>query len=501
MKKILSLLLIVTLTFTVSCKKEAERTVPFEHFRTVKRQLLLAENKNAGEYLTSREGRVNDIVQKYISDFRDKHPDGTTPFLQLKPEIEKSPLFALIRKMPKGANLHLHAPMAAPVEKLYDLAARTKNLYVYLPKGKDKNEREQGKELGKLAVFNPKHVPDGFVPFHQAAKKDLPKKELLKLLQIHRGGEKAWGRLRSAHARVVPFINSEPEIYKAFLTAAFQDAVDDNIDHLELRMRFRPFGNKRYQNVTQEQALKDAYLAFKRKHPDFSLKIIYTMSKKRHSRGNMILTEYYNMLDLKKRIKDDFDPENPVDLIVGTDMAGQEDAAWQFSRMTADFEVLYNQGYLRDLYLHAGESSRQNSYNVVDAYLLKSNRIGHGTNLYRFPELANKFAEEQIPLEIAPVSNHSLGYVKDWRDHPAIEYVRRGIPVVIGSDDPLLFGNNGLSYDFFIAAVYWDMSLAELKKFCVNSIKYSAVTDPEREEMMNRWAQRWDDFIDDVLQD
>ena len=85
MKKILSLLLIVILTFTVSCKKEAERTVPFEHFRTVKRQLLLAENKNAGEYLTSREGRVNDIVQKYISDFRDKHPDGTTPFLQLKP--------------------------------------------------------------------------------------------------------------------------------------------------------------------------------------------------------------------------------------------------------------------------------------------------------------------------------------------------------------------------------------------------------------------------------
>lgn len=501
MKKILSLLLIVTLTFTVSCKKETERTVPFKDFRTVKRQLLLTEDKNASAYLTIREGRVNNIIQNYINDFRDKHPDGTTPFLQLKPEIEKSPLFALIRKMPKGANLHLHMPMSAPVEKLYDLAERTKNLYVYLPKGNGENEKEQGEELGKLAVFNPQHVPDGFVPFHQAAKKDLPKKKLLKLLQIHRGGERAWGRLRSVHARVVPFINSAPEIYKAFLTAAFQDAVDDNIDHLELRMRFRPFGDKRYQNVTQEQALKDAYLEFKRKHPHFSMKIIYTMSKKRHSRGNMILTEYYNMLDLKKRIKDDSDPENPVDLIVGMDMAGQEDAAWSFARMLPDFEVLYNQGYLRDLYLHAGESNRQNSYNVVDAYLLKSNRIGHGTNLYRFPELAGKFAEEKIPLEIAPVSNYSLGYVTDWRNHPAIEYVRRGIPVVIGSDDPLLFGNNGLSYDFFIAAVYWNMQLAELKKFCINSITYSAVTEREREKMMERWSQLWDDFIDDVLQD
>ncbi len=45
------------------------------------------------------------------------------------------------------------------------------------------------------------------------------------------------------------------------------------------------------------------------------------------------------------------------------------------------------------------------------------------------------------------------------------------------------------------------MSLSELKKFCINSIKYSAVTEREREEMMNRWSQRWDNFIDDVLQD
>lgn len=501
MKKALSFLLLVTLIFTVSCKEETERAVPFENFRTEKRRLLLAENKDASVYLTNREGRVSRIFQKYVNDFRDQHPEGTTPFSQLKPEIEKSPLFALIRKMPKGANLHLHTPMAAPVEKVVELAARTDRLYVYLPQGKNKNERRSGREFGLMALFNPNRVPDGFVPFHQAVKKELPEKKMMKLLQIQRGGEAAWGRLRSVHARLMPFINSEPEIYKAFLTAVFQDAVDDNIDHLELRMRFRPFGNKRYQNVTQEQVLKDAYLEFKKDHPDFSVKIIYTLSKKRHSRGNLFLTEYYNMLDLKKRIKDDFDPENPVDLIVGTDMAGQEDAAWPFSRMLANFEVLYNQGYLRDLYLHAGESNRQNSYNVVDAYLLKSKRVGHGTNLYRFPKLADKFAEEQIPLEIAPVSNHSLGYVADWRNHPAVEYARRGIPVVLGSDYPLFFGNNGLSYDFFIAAAYWDMSLSELKKFCINSIKYSAVTEREREAMMNRWAERWDDFIDDVLQD
>jgi len=178
MKKILSLLLIVTLTFTVSCKKEAERTVPFERFRTVKRQLLFAENKDASAYLTSREGRVDDILQKYVKEFRDTHPEGTTPFLQLKPEIEKSPLFALIRKMPKGANLHLHAPMAAPAEKLYDLAARTKKLYVYLPEGKTKTKGNGEKNWASWRCSIRNTFPTVLFPFVRRRKKACLKKSL-----------------------------------------------------------------------------------------------------------------------------------------------------------------------------------------------------------------------------------------------------------------------------------------------------------------------------------
>lgn len=157
---------------------------------------------------------------------------------------------------------------------------------------------------------------------------------------------------------------------------------------------------------------------------------------------------YHEMLEIKKQTADYSDPENPVDFIVGFDLAGNEDNSLSLTKFVPDFEVLYNQGHLRDLYLHAGESRLPLSSNIVDAYLLKSRRVGHGLNLYRYPQLTDKFAEEKIPLEIAPISNQMLGFVRDFRLHPAVEYMRRGIPIVLGSDDPMLFGNDGLSYDF-----------------------------------------------------
>jgi adenosine deaminase CECR1 len=134
--------------------------------------------------------------------------------------------------------------------------------------------------------------------------------------------------------------------------------------------------------------------------------------------------------------------------------------------------------------------------NIADAYLLKAKRVGHGLNLYRYPALADMFAKEKIPLEICPVSNQMLGYTPDLRAHPAVEYIRRGIPVVLGPDDPLVFGNGGLSYDFFMATVYWDLSLADIKQLCMNSITYSATTEKEKAALMDRWQKKWDAFIE-----
>ena len=488
MKKVLSLILILSFSFLAACE-EKERTIPFDRYNIVKKQIIIENSTEGSALLSVREKRAARLFRQYMREYINKNRSSTQLFSKLKPDITKSNLFQMIRKMPKGANLHVHAPVILPAEKLYDLAAETKNTYVYWKKGK---------KQGKLQIFDPAEVPDGFIPFNQAKSKGLTKEKLLSLWHLH-SPDYSWFQLRDIYYRLTSFINANPDVYKAYYKAVFQDAADDNIDHMEIRMNFPLFKDKASKKTPGAPVFKEAYLEFKKDHPDFSVKVIYTVAKRKHKYRERILRAYHEMLEIKKQTADYSDLENPVDFIVGFDLAGNEDNSLSLTKFVPDFEVLYNQGHLRDLYLHAGESRLPLSSNIVDAYLLKSRRVGHGLNLYRYPQLTDKFAEEKIPLEIAPISNQMLGFVRDFRLHPAVEYMRRGIPIVLGSDDPTLFGNDGLSYDFFVAAVFWNLSLGDIKQLCLNSIQYSALSDAEKTVLLNQWITKWDQFIDQAV--
>lgn len=51
-------------------------------------------------------------------------------------------------------------------------------------------------------------------------------------------------------------------------------------------------------------------------------------------------------------------------------------------------------------------------------------------------------------IELCPISNYMLGYVDDLSQHPAIPLMEMGIFAAICNDDPLIFNNVGLTYDY-----------------------------------------------------
>lgn len=66
-----------------------------------------------------------------------------------------------------------------------------------------------------------------------------------------------------------------------------------------------------------------------------------------------------------------------------------------------------------------------------------------------------------------------LKLIDDIQNHPATVLIAGGYPVVISSDDPAVWGAQGLSYDFYAAFMAMsgkDDGLKILKQLSMNSL-------------------------------
>ena len=62
--------------------------------------------------------------------------------------------------------------------------------------------------------------------------------------------------------------------------------------------------------------------------------------------------------------------------------------------------------------------------------------------------------------------------------------IQQGLQITISSDDPGLFGYEGVTLDYVYAMGAWRLSLMDLKKLSMNGIKYSTIDDRLKEELM-----------------
>ena len=119
---------------------------------------------------------------------------------------------------------------------------------------------------------------------------------------------------------------------------------------------------------------------------------------------------------------------------------------------------------------HAGESMGPES--IWDALALGAERIGHGIAAVRDPALMRHLRERDIPLEICITSNLVTGVVKRLEDHPVRRLFEAGVPMVLNSDDPAMFGCS-LTGEYRLAAEQLGFTEAELRRIAENGFRYA----------------------------
>jgi adenosine deaminase/aminodeoxyfutalosine deaminase len=122
------------------------------------------------------------------------------------------------------------------------------------------------------------------------------------------------------------------------------------------------------------------------------------------------------------------------------------------------------------LTVHAGETMGPES--VWSALRLGAERIGHGIRSIEDPALVAHLREHRIPLEICITSNLVTGVVPRLEDHPVRRLYDAGVPIIINTDDPAMFGCT-LTGEYQLAARALGFSQPELREIAENGFRYA----------------------------
>ncbi|WP_176590015.1 amidohydrolase family protein [Elizabethkingia argenteiflava] len=410
-------------------------------------------------------------------------------FNEIRPLIESSELFKVINAMPKGGLLHIHSGGLTDVKWLMMKARKYKECYVY-------DQQDNGQYIfGQMAFFEKENVPEGFVQLDKKLISDPSFEAQLQDLLILRRSTLCtytdyWIEFEKRFKRIGLLLAYRP-FFKEYYLKGFQDLVKDKVQHVEIRFNFDElydFKYGKYPLNTSITDLQDILKTIRKSHPQFTFKLIYSSFKFLDTQS------VENQLERAFELKKEF-----PDVISGFDLVADEATGNSIYSFQENWEKLKEftkkYGTEMPLFLHAGESNSIFNKNTLDVSILNNQRIGHGLNLIYFPQVVERIKKDDKLVEVSPISNQILGYVSDFRNHPARVLLRNGVQCSINSDDPGVYGYEGLSYDFWIAFIYWELDLKALKKLVFNSIHYSSLNKNEKKEAKMYLNQQWIDFV------
>ncbi|XP_044750928.1 adenosine deaminase 2-like [Coccinella septempunctata] len=412
-------------------------------------------------------------------------------FFESKKEIDtSSKIFKILKKLPKGHSLHTHLLQAVSVDFIVTNITYREEAYGKHINGEFKIRFLKPDVAKKEDWVSLKEIRKNKTNFD-----DWLKQQMSLIVESPREAypslEIVWKKFRATFPLVYEILCYKPA-FEVFYYQCLKELYEDNIMYGEFRAIPMPFYDLDGGNYESEDFFKtmlEVEEKFKKEHCDFiGARYIHSMYRS------------LSLDDLKKELNEIVIlKEKFPKLIVGLDFVGLEGG----ESLLNFHKDLISISDKMEFFFHAGETNwfGHTDSNLVDAILMKTKRIGHGFALSKHPQLMNLVFDRNIAVELCPISNQVLLLVEDPRNHPIIPLLSKGFPVVVCSDNPASWGAIGLSYDWyvtFMAMTLKNCGLKVLKQFALNSIRFSALDDVDKNKAMDVWSKRWNSFVSEI---
>ncbi|XP_063697319.1 adenosine deaminase 2-like [Culicoides brevitarsis] len=420
-------------------------------------------------------------------------------FFQAKPLIERSKIFEIIKKIPKGASLHVHNTASVSTTWIIrnltyrpeaEYCTNSNGLTIFTA-GDHKNCVDEAVNIQQRRFgmnFNQIRDFDAWLSSKISLVNDNPSIK-------HSNINEVWTEFEEIFDTIENLLTFLP-FYKDYHYRMLQEFYDDGIFYTEFRTSFNElydnFGNF-YDHVQSAGVLYDVVREFGVTHSNFvGAKAIYSVFRRSDEQK---LAKRVTMFTQVKM--------NFPNFVIGFDFVGQEDLGVPLICLQQVIGALPPE---TQFFFHAGETNWWGTsidFNIIDAILFNTTRIGHGYALLKHPLLWNTVLTKNIAIEVSVISNQVLHLVSDLRNHPAAIYFALNLPVVITNDDPSFWNALGLSYDWYYAFMSLSPAtsgLKFLKQLSLNSIKFSILSAQERMKMEKIFSVEWDRFLNEILQ-
>lgn len=386
--------------------------------------------------------------------------------------IAASPVFEVMKRLPKGAVLHAHGGAMGDFRWLVSQATYRPDAYIHVAGGStvvpgslrlaDQPPGDGWRLVNELRAA----APDAKAFDEQLFQSITLGEEDLQTADI-------WAEFSAIFRRMSGLMTNR-SIHAEYWRNMMVGLIEENVQYLESR------GSA---PMTIDAILQDV----RRVDAGFDVKFIPVAS--RAATRERLAQVLSAVIDLREK-----DPAR----IKGFDLVEEEDrqnaTVFYIEELLAARREAGRRGVTLPLYLHSGETNQAENENLYDAVLLGASRIGHGVALFKHPLLMEMVKSRGIAVEVCPTSNQILGYVADLRNHPAVHYINSGLTVVLSPDDPAIM-RNSVSHDFYVAFMAWGLDLRGLKQLALNSLLHSAMDAHEKERAVATWERRWTEFV------